>query len=137
MNVEQKENRSFKKKINIQDPKSGEKVPVLTSISELIQTFLQKTYRYCINSKDVDITSKKSILIKTLNIYTSSQILDEDILLIKRSFIYLITKMEISRRAATIAALTTCLILYLLVRSFDYVGASASASTSKLEASVA
>ena len=100
---------------------TGEKETVYISMEYLLTEFLQKTYRYCIMSKDVDASSKKSILLKTLNIYTSSQLVDKDILTIKRSFIYFVTKTELTRRPATISALALCMMIYLLIRSFDYV----------------
>ena len=132
----QRTDRTFKKRIKTTDPKTGDKVEVIASLSELVTLFLQKTYRYCMRSKDVDITSKKSILVKVLNIYTSSQLVDEDIIQIKRSFVYTVTKMEVSKRIATISAIATCLILYILLRSFDYIGASPQATSSKLQASI-
>ena len=132
----QRTDRTFKKRIKTTDPKTGDKVEVIASLSELVTLFLQKTYRYCMRSKDVDITSKKSILVKVLNIYTSSQLVDEDIIQIKRSFVYTVTKMEVSKRIATISAIATCLILYILIRSFDYIGASPQATSSKLQASI-
>lgn len=136
INQAQRADRSTKKRIKTTDPKSGDRVEIIASLSDLVTIFLQKTYRYCMHSKDVNITSKKSILVKTLNIYTSSQLIDEDILQIKRSFFYIVTKMEVSKRTATIAAISTCLILYILIRSFDYIGASPAASSSKLQASI-
>lgn len=117
----QAQSSNVKDTIQVMNKETGEKETIYTSCEYLLREFLQKTYRYCIMSKDVDATSKKSILLKTINIYTSSQMIDQDILTIKRSFVYFVTRTELSRRKATIMALSLCMIVYLLIRSFDYV----------------
>lgn len=117
----QMQDKKMKKIVNITNQNTGEKEPVYVSTSYLLSEFIQKTYRYCIMTKDLDMSSKKAILLKVINIYTSSQMVDKDILTIKRSFIYFVTKSELSRRPATISALSLCMIIYLLIRSFEFV----------------
>ena len=119
--AEQAKNSSFKSVVQVNNEKTGGKDSVYVSCSRLTQEFLQKTYRYCMMDKNVDMGSKKAILAKTINIYTSSQLVDDDILMIKRSFIYYVTKTELTRRPATISALSLCMIIYFLIRSFDYI----------------
>ena len=121
LTADQAVSSNVKKTIQITNPETKEKETIYSSCEYLLTEFLQKTYRYCIMSKDVDASSKKSILLKTLNIYTSSQLVDKDILTIKRSFIYFVKKTELSKRPATISALALCMMIYLLIRSFDYV----------------
>lgn len=111
----------YKKVVTLTNKDNGEKEPVYVSCQLLISEFLQKSYRYCMMSKDVNMSSKKAILIKVINTYTSSRVVDPDILTIKRSFMYFVLNCGISRRPATNAALSICLIIYFLIRSFDYV----------------
>ena len=121
LTVEQASSQNYKRNIYLQNKETGEKDLVYVSTQKLLSEFLQKSYRYCIMSKDVNMSSKKSILIKVINTYTSSRVIDPDILTIKRSFMYFVLNCEISRRPATNAALSVCLVIYFLIRSFDYV----------------
>lgn len=121
LTAQQSSNTKFKSVVQVKDKETGEKKDIYVSCKLLLTEFLQKTYRYCIQSGDVNMSSKKAILIKVLNIYTSSRINDPDILTIKRSFQHFVLDCAISRRPATNAALTTCMLIYLLIRSFDYI----------------
>ena len=85
----------------------------------IIKDLIQKTYRLCILDK-INMSSKSSILIKTMNLYTSSRITNEDILIIKRSLSTFIIGCKKSSRDATNASLVIAVILYVIIRSFDY-----------------
>ncbi len=119
--TQQANNSGYKKIVTFTNKETGAKEQVYASCQMLISEFLQKSYRYCMMSRDVNMDSKKAILIKIINTYTSSRVIDPDILTIKRSFMYFVLNCGISRRPATNAALSICLIIYFLIRSFDYV----------------
>ena len=68
----------------------------------------------------VNMNSKIDILTKVKNIFSSSRISDEAIVTIKRSFTYFLSNCGETTRAATIASLTIVLILYIVIKSFDY-----------------
>jgi len=85
----------------------------------LITELIQKTYRFCILMK-TNMKSKGDILTKTINLYSSSRVSDEDILTIKRSVVYFITNTGESVRPATIASMSIAFILYVIIRSMQY-----------------
>lgn len=118
---QQATNSGYKSKITVVNSETKMKEPVYVSCQLLTSEFIQKSYRYCIMSREVNMSSKKAILLKVINTYTSSRVIDEDIQTIKRSFTYFVISCGISRRPATVAALSICMIMYLLIRSFDYV----------------
>lgn len=117
----QADNGISREKTKVTNKNTGEKEDIYLSCSLIVKEFIQKTYRYCIVHKDVDLKSKKSILVKVLNIYTSSQMNDPDILIIKRSIMHFVATTELTRRPNTISALTICIIIYLLVKTFEYI----------------
>lgn len=90
-----------------------------TGIGIIVRELIQKTYRQCILDK-VNLSSKGAILIKTMNLYTSSRITDEDILKIKRSVYNFVLGCGESIREATNASITIAIIMYIMIRSFDY-----------------
>ena len=88
---------------------------IYEGLGNLTRELLQKSYRRCMIDK-VNMNSKIEILTKVKNIFSSSRISDESIVTIKRSFTYF----GETTRAATIASLTIVLILYIIIKSFDY-----------------
>lgn len=97
---------------------NGEKIYIGASI--LLREFIQKTYRHCILTK-TDMNSKTNILIKVKNLYTSSRVNNEDILLIKRSIVAFVLGCGESQREATNASIALAFLLYITVKTFDYI----------------
>ena len=99
----------------------GEEVQfeIYEGLGKLTYELLQKSYRRCMIDK-VNMNSKIDILTKVKNIFSSSRISDEAIVTIKRSFTYFVSNCGETTRAATIASLTIVLILYIVIKSFDY-----------------
>lgn len=88
-------------------------------IGMIVKELIQKTYRVCTLDK-INMNSKSSILLKTMNLYTSSRITATDILTIKRSLLYFVIGCKKSSRDATNSSLVIALVLYLMIRSFDF-----------------
>ena len=84
-----------------------------------ISNFIQKTYRHCM-ANGVDITNKAAVFIKVKNIYSSSRIGDDDILIIKQSIAYFVDLISTSRRDTTKSSLRLCILLYIIIRSFRF-----------------
>lgn len=99
----------------------GEEVQfeIYEGLGNLTRELLQKSYRKCMIDK-VNMSSKIEILTKVKNIFSSSRISDESIVTIKRSFTYFVSNCGETTRAATVASLTIVLILYIIIKSFDY-----------------
>jgi hypothetical protein len=85
----------------------------------IVTELLQKTYRLCYLDR-VNMNSKFEILQKVSNIYTSSRIANEDVWVIKRSIYNFVLSCGESKRDATNASITIAIILYLMIRSFNY-----------------
>jgi len=105
--------------IKVKNNNTGEKEDVIVSIKLLIQELIQKTYRYCIMTK-TNMYSKADILTKIINTYTSSRVSDQDILKIKRSFVYFVINCKKTVRNTTIASLSLGIIVYIMIKSFHY-----------------
>jgi len=88
-------------------------------IRSLISNIIQKTYRNCMVN-NVDVTNKAAVYIRVKNIYSSSRIIDEDIIAIKQSVGYLVDLISTSLRETTKSSLRLCIILYIIVRSFRF-----------------
>lgn len=99
---------------------SSTKEDIYIGVPILISTFLQKTYRACILDK-IDITNYGAVFLKAKNLYTSSRVIDPDVLMIKRSFSSFVVGCGESTRIATISSLTIGLMMYLLLLSFNYI----------------
>jgi hypothetical protein len=116
----QSSDKSYKEKVYITNKDTNEKEEVYAGCGLLLSAFIQKSYRLCILG-GVNMSSKKAILIKVINIYNSSRTSDPDILTIKRSSVYFVSKYGNTIRPATIAKLSSGLLIYLLMRSFEYI----------------
>ena len=92
---------------------------LLIGYRALISHIIQKTYRACIVAGDVDMTSRVAILEKTRNLYRSSRISDESILVIKNSVDHFVNKYSDSSRSSTNASLKIGFITYIMLLSFD------------------
>lgn len=115
----QSETKKIKEVIEVKNQKTGEMEKIYNSCNLLIRELIQKTYRYCIINK-VNMNSKGDILLKCINTYTSSRVIDPDILMIKRSFVYFVMDCGKTVRQITIASLSLGMIIYLILKSFNY-----------------
>lgn len=95
--------------------------PIYVGYHVLVSTIIQKTYRICIHDR-VNMKSKMAILNKIRDIYRSSQISNPDILAIKDSVDFFVSKYGNSKRDATNASLRISLITYFVLLSFKYTG---------------
>lgn len=116
----QSSDTSYKSKVYVTNKETSEKEEVYAGCGLLVSEFIQKSYRQCILAS-VNMSSKKAILIKVINIYNSSRTSDPDILTIKRSAVYFVSKYGNTVRPATIAKLSSGLLIYILMRSFEYI----------------
>lgn len=96
-------------------------VTIYTGYGALISNIIQKSYRYCFK-KNVKFTSHVHVLNQLKNIYSSSRISDEDLLSVKESVSYMIDEQKISTRTATNSSLKIAFILYIITKTFKYVG---------------
>lgn len=85
----------------------------------LISTLIQKTYRRC-KLERVNMKSATEILKKTMDLYRSSRVNDEDILAVKRSVLHFIEGLGKYTREATVASLAIGFILYIMLQSFEF-----------------
>lgn len=95
------------------------KLPYYTGMHLLTKELIQKTYRYAVINK-IPIENKLEFLFRTKDMYSSSRLSDEDILSVKRSVAKFVQETKLTTRDATIASLTIGLILYIIVKSFDF-----------------
>ena len=100
--------------------KTNTREDIYIGVPLMISEFLQKTYRACILDK-IDITNKGAVYQKAKNLYTSSRVIDPDILTIKRSFSSFVVSCGESTRVATLSSLTIGLMMYILFLSFSYI----------------
>jgi hypothetical protein len=103
-------------KVVIKDKNKNEILYV--GIRILITEFIQKTYRYCINT-GINMNSKKSIYLTVSNLYRSSRMNDQILINIKNSIHYLVENSELTVRQASMVSYKICFILYLLRLTFD------------------
>ena len=93
---------------------------VAVGYRKIIEYVIQKTYRAVVLDKSVDISSKLPILVKVRNIYKSSRITDEGILIAKESVKEFVYEHSKSRRESTNVSLTIGLLTYLILLSFKH-----------------
>lgn len=96
---------------------NGESVNVGAYV--LINSIIQKTYRY-LNLNNVNIRNVGALLKATKEVYGSSRIADEGIVEVRRSVSYLLTKIQSSTREATLTALRSAFVIYIIMLSFKY-----------------
>lgn len=94
---------------------------IYVGYSVLISEIIQKTYRMAIMEK-INLKSKLDILARARDLYRSSRIGDENILVIKNSVDAFVNKYSGSNRESTNASLKIAFLLYCLLLSFDYLG---------------
>ena len=85
----------------------------------LIANLLRTSYAFCINN-GVNMNSKIAIYQALRNAYSSSRIADPDILRVRNSMANFVDKLGRTKREATLSALRICVIMYVVVRSFQY-----------------
>lgn len=107
------------KKGQLDDESLIEGHKVITGHRALITSIIQTTYRTCINN-GVNMKNKQEIFRTTGNIFRSSQIQDESVLLIKRSVENFVKLFPGTSRANTQSALRTNFILYVILLTFKY-----------------
>lgn len=88
--------------------------------SVLVRNIIQKTYRHCAQNK-VNIKAKIPILICAKDAYSSSRIIDPDILAVRNSVGVFVDSCNITRREATKVSLKIAFILYIIIKSFKYI----------------
>ena len=86
----------------------------------LITNIIQKSYRYCIKNH-IALDNRGAIFVRVLNVYSSSRISDIDIIHVKESVAYLVDTLGASKRETTKSSLRLAIILYIVVRSFEYI----------------
>lgn len=91
---------------------------IIKGYREFITWVIQKTYRSAIMAGDVNMNSRLEILEKTRNLYRSSRISDNDILIIKNSAEDFVNNHSDSRRTSSNTSLKIALITYIIVLSF-------------------
>lgn len=85
----------------------------------LMINLIQKTYRYCIQSR-TNMNSKLDILKTTKDVYGSSRISDPNIIAVRESIALLMDRCNVSRRAATVASLRIAIVVYIIIKTFRY-----------------
>ena len=84
----------------------------------LIRNLVQVTYRACIMDK-VNMKSKLAVLTAAVNLYSSSRIVDQNVLKVKASVDAMVTDAKISKRPATNVSLKISFIVYIILMTFD------------------
>lgn len=93
---------------------------IYVGASILVKNIIQKTYRHCARN-GVNIKAKIPILTAAKDAYSSSRIIDPDILAVRISVDGFIDGCNITRREATKASLKIAFILYIIIKSFKYI----------------
>lgn len=94
-------------------------LPIYIGANKIVRELIQKTYRYCI-SEGIDMTNKTDILLKTRNLFSSSRVQDEGVVILKRSILAFVYSCGESSRDATNVSMSILFILYVVIRSFMY-----------------
>jgi len=92
------------------------KEPLYVGYTTLIQELVQKTYRRAAMS-GIDTKSNVAILQVAKNTYTSSRVLDKDVMIVKNSIDYFLQQTKYTRQG-TLVSLRLAFILYILLLSF-------------------
>lgn len=111
----------FQNKTNKQNDYSTYKnEKVIVGHKELITQLIQVAYKTCVNNK-VNMKNRFEILKAVNNTFKSSQIVSEDVLLIKRSIACFVDNFPGTKRVNTIVTLRSNLISYIVLLSFRYI----------------
>ena len=95
------------------------KLKIYVGLRKLITELIQKSYRSCLQDK-VNMRSKKAIYTKIKNLYTASRVMDNEVLVIKESMMNVVEMCGTYTRISTKASLRIAIILYLIIKSMDY-----------------
>ena len=94
------------------------KDPLYVGYVTLVEELIQKTYRRAA-LMGVDVTSNIGVLNAAKNTYTASRVIDKEILVVKNSIDFFMSKTKYTRQG-TLVSLRLALILYLIMLSFKY-----------------
>lgn len=92
---------------------------IITGAFSIIEETIQKSYRYCIETK-VNMNRPSDVLRAVKDVYSSSRVNDEGINKVKASLDKIIVETKLSSRQATNASLRIALVLYLIICTFAY-----------------
>jgi hypothetical protein len=95
-------------------------VDIDIGLRSLITNIIQRSYRYCIRNH-IQINNGSAVFVKVLNMYSSSRIIDKELISVKESVAYLIDELGPSKRPTTTASIRLMLIMYILVRSYRFI----------------
>lgn len=110
-------NLQYKKKQTEEVILDKDKQKLYVGYRILIVELIQKTYRHCVMT-GTNMNSHLAILSKTRDVYRASRIANPDIISIKNSVDYFVSKNTSYTREATCVSLRTAFILYLIIMSF-------------------
>lgn len=94
-------------------------IVIFVGSQALIQNIIQKSYRYCIQSK-INMRQVASILKAIKDVYSSSRISDDGIIQVRESVNKLILELQSNRRDATVSSFRIAFVLYIIILSFKY-----------------
>ena len=108
------------------DSKEFDKIEVVDDRSELyigmgalIRNFIMQSYRYIIKNH-INPANKAQVFLKLLNAYSASRTSDVELIKIKDSISYFVDTIDLTRRPTTVSSLRIALLMYILVRGFQY-----------------
>ena len=102
----------------VKDKQTGDEL--LLGGHVLIRAIIQQSYRYCRNN-DIDIEVPSKFIKGVKDVYTSSRISDANIIQVKNSVAYYVGTLQGSTREATVTALRTAFIVYIIILSLKYI----------------
>ena len=102
-----------------QEIKEENGIVIFVGSQALIQNIIQKSYRYCIQSK-INMRQVASILKAIKDVYSSSRISDDGIIQVRESVNKLILELQSNRRDATVSSFRIAFVLYIIILSFKY-----------------
>lgn len=102
----------------VKDKQTGDEL--LLGGHALIRAIIQQSYRYCRNN-DIDIEVPSKFIKGVKDVYTSSRISDANIIQVKNSVAYYVGTLQGSTREATVTALRTAFIVYIIILSLKYI----------------
>ena len=92
----------------------------IIGLKSLIREILSSSYKYMIN-KEYNINNKMMVLDTTKKIFSYSRISSDEILKVKKSINFLLSKLKLSNRHSTLASLGIVVPMYFVLKSFDFI----------------
>lgn len=93
---------------------------LILGLKSLTREIIKSTYNYMIE-KDININNKILVIDTTKKIFSYSRIVNPDILKIKDSLAYLLSKLNLTNRKATLSSLGIIVPMYMILKSFDFI----------------